>query len=150
MFLLLFSACSVFQPIDGTWLVQFNPNSTATGDCAGDDSGDDGTYTGTQNMWVDAYTLSGNEIVIILGGDALIGTLTGTDVQAEYSYGYKQGNNSSTQTETLEATLEGGVMDGTYTSSSSDKSGSSEYHCAMQVEFTANRAVSSPDSYSTH
>ena len=149
MLVFLLASCSVFQPLDGTWLFQLDPNSKAAGDCAGDDSGG-GTYLGTQSMWVDAYTLTGNQIAFVVSSEVLTGTLTGDKVSAEYSSGYKDNTSSDTQTLTIEATLSGGSLEGTLTSVQVSKYGKNDYTCTQTIDFTADKATSSPDSYATH
>lgn len=149
MLVFLLASCGVFQPLDGTWLFQIDPNGTAVGDCSGDDSGG-GTYLGTETMWVDAYTLTGNQVAFVLSGEVLTGTLTGDKVAAEYSSGYKDNNSSSTQTLTIEATLAGGSLEGTLISAQVSKYGKNDYTCTQTLNFTADKATSSPDMYATH
>ncbi len=147
MLILLFAACSVFQPLDGTWLFQFERESSFSGDCAEDDSGGaETTYSGTNDMWVDAYTVSGNQVVIVLG-DPLIGTLNGGNVEVSHETGYESGGVDESESTLLEASLAGGTMEGTVTSEQKWSGGSDEYRCTSVQKFTASRATSSPDSY---
>jgi hypothetical protein len=147
VFLVLFLACSVFQPLDGTWLFQLDPNATITGDCAPDDSGA-GEYEqfGTSNTWVDIYTVSGNQIAI-LWGEPMLGTFTGTAVEAGYESGYTFKKHSESHSVALEATLSGGSMEGSVLQTNSETNDGDEYNCNTQNDFTAVRSVSSPDSF---
>lgn len=147
MLLVLLGACTIFQPLDGTWLFQVNPNASVSGDCAGDDSGG-GTYEqlGTSDSWVDIYTVSGNQIAI-LWGEALLGTLEGSAVEASYDTGYTYKKRSESQTVTLEATLSGGSLEGTLTNTQTESNDGDKYTCTSQNDFTAVRSVSSPDSF---
>ena len=146
MLFLLLGACTVFQPLDGTWLFQIDPNTKSTGDCAGEDSG--GTYEqlGTMNAWVDIYTVSGNQIAV-LWSDPLLGTLEGSAVEASYEEGYTYKKYSSSSTVTLEATLSGGALEGTVTSERTESNDGDKYTCTQQNSFTALRSVSSPDAF---
>ena len=147
MLILMFAACSVFQPLDGTWLFQFERDSSLSGDCAGDDSGGaETTYEGTNDMWVDAYTITGNQIVIVLGVP-LVGTLTGANVEASHETGYESGGVDESESTVLEASLAGGTMEGTVTTEEKWSAGSDSYRCTRVQKFTASRATSSPDSY---
>jgi len=147
MLLLMMAACTVFQPLDGTWLFQVDPNTTTTGDCAGNDSGGaEYVQLGTSNMWVDIYTVSGNQIVI-LWQEPMLGTLTGTAVEAEYEEGYTYKKYSESRKTTLEATLSGGTMEGDIASTSAQSNDGNDYICTTRVDFTATRSVSSPDSF---
>ncbi len=147
MLLFLFGACTVFQPLDGTWLFRIDPDSTQSGDCASDDSaGDQVESIGTSDIWVDIYTVSGGEIAIIWD-PPLLGTLTGSAVEASYETGYTYKKRSETHTTTFEATLSGGSMEGTLSSTYAESNDGDKYTCTTKNELTATRAVSSPDSF---
>jgi len=86
----------------------------------------------------------------VISGEVLTGTLTGDKVSAEYSSGYKDNNSSDTQTLTIEATLAGGSLEGTLVSAQVSKYGKNDYTCTQTLNFTADKATSSPDMYATH
>jgi hypothetical protein len=145
--LLFVLACSVFQPLDGTWLFQVDPNASFGGDCADDDSGGGvATALGTSNSWVDIYTVSGNQIAILYG-DALLGTLNGSAVEASYESGYTYKKRSESRTVTLEATLTGGTLEGTISQTETVTDDGDKYTCTTERAFTAVRSVSSPDTF---
>ena len=147
MILLLLGACTVFQPLDGTWLFQVNPNSSLRGDCAGDDSGSaEYEVLGTSNMWVDIYTVSGDQIAI-LWNEPMLGTLTGSAIEASYETGYSYKKRGETKTTSLEATLSGGAMEGTVQVVQVQSNDGDDYSCTTANDFSAVRSVSSPDSF---
>ncbi len=151
MLLLVLAACTVFQPVDGTWLFSFEPESVASGDCADDSGGGGGAVaTGDTHMWVDGYTLSGSEVAFQIGGTFLVGTLTGGDLEVSYERGYHRGDVSENYNTVLEGTLAGGTMEGSYSSTNTSKNDGDTYTCTDTLGFTAARSVSDPNTYATH
>lgn len=151
MLLLVLSACTIFQPVDGTWLFTFERESALSGDCGDDSGGGDGVVsTGATNMWVDGYTLSGNEIAFQIDGTCLVGTLSGGDIDVSYERGSRQGDFSENYDTVLEGTLSGGTMEGSYSNTTTYKSDGDTYICTETQGFYAARAVSYPDTYATH
>ena len=147
MIVLLLASCSVFQPLDGTWLFQFEREATLSGDCASEDSGGGTTtYEGTNNVWVEAYSATGGQVVIVLD-DPLIGTLNGGNVEASYKTATSSRGVESSDETVLEAVLSGGAMAGTLTQETRWSGGGSDYRCTSATDFTADRVTSSPDSY---
>lgn len=147
--LLLLAACSVFEPIEGSWILLLDPNTSRTGDCAGeDDSGGEYVALGKQEMWADVYALQGNEVAVMLSSYFLFsGTYENSTLSAEYVEGYKHGADLETTTLSLEGTVSGGVMEGEVTQSQKETFGQNDYTCTTRFEFTGNRAVSTSDQH---
>lgn len=144
MILFLISSCTVFQPLDGTWLFQFELEASVSGDCAGDDSGGGTTtYEGTNNVWADAYSASGGQVVIVLDVP-LIGTLNGANVEVSYATASSSSGVELSDDTVLEATLSGGTMEGTVTEETRWSGGGMDYRCTSKTNFTADRNTSSP------
>ena len=150
MLVLLLTACTVFQPIDGSWLVQLERESVAKGDCASDSGGGDGVYTGVVSTWFDGYTIAGNQVAISAEGALLVGTLTGTALEVSQESGFHQGSYSEASTISLVATLSGDTMEGEIVGDTTTKSDGDTYNCTNTTGFTAARSSSDPNTFATH
>jgi hypothetical protein len=149
MLFLLLSACTVFEPLDGSWLFELDRNVSVSGDRTDGDSGG-GTLTGTDNLWVDAYTLTGNSVAFEFRGLLLVGTFEGSAVQAEATVGSKNLGVTEIDKTSIAATLEGGTLTGTVTGDQSTIGSGDTYTCTVTQSFTAGKTTSSQEQYPTH
>ena len=139
---LSFLGCA--SPFEGTWLFMVDRDAKLTGDCVTEDYTE--TLSGSSNAWVDIYRLQSGEFAVLLS-EPLVGTVEGSDLEASWEYTYTLDDYAERSTLDLEATLEAGLLSGSITSTYRDADGDSEYACSQESDFTAERTVSSPDSY---
>ncbi len=141
---LLLNLLGCTSPFEGTWLFLAERQQKVSGDCA--DPDDETRYTGTSNSFVDIFKLDSGEF-LVLYGEYLVGTAEGSSLQASWDQVYTDEDYEESEGIELEATLDGSVLSGTVTESSRQASGDDEYRCSVETTFSAERTVSSPDSY---
>lgn len=145
MLALLFVGCGVFAPFDGTWLFSFERTADMSGDCAPEEDQDETyEYTGTNDAALDIYSTADGQLVILLG-DALIGTVEGNAFEVSRETSQKSGKSEYDYEAVLDGALEGAVLSGDYEVTEDQITESDEYTCTSKTGYTAVKMTTSPD-----
>lgn len=139
---LLLSLFGCASPFEGTWLFLSDRQSKYSGDCEAGDT----RYTGTSNSWVDIYRTTGGQFVVLYD-EALVGEASGSELTAAWEAEDEDEDYSYAESISFSGELESDVMTGSVTWEVVEKSGGDTYRCEASTDFTAERAVSSPDAY---
>ena len=141
--LLVAAGCS---PFDGTWLfhVDYQP-SAVNGTCV-EDWDSSVVWQGTDDMFVDIYTTSDHELVVMFE-QYLKGEPDGTSFKVssesiQITDDLQQGDRVE-----MRADLEGGTLSGKVTDTSITRHVDSTESCEVSHKFKAERSSSNPDRY---